>query len=290
MAGFDFEFQYHPTQEALLEVCLAAAKSRARKLGVSWRVERLPNGHVRCTVDGNSRRLDLLAHALERDLPLVAEGAHHCELPTFRRRQLGTGFADLYGRGRDTRSDGPWRWRGATQAKYYFSPYDATDHSTHPTLEARLAVTETIIIDWCFDRVPAVVLLEELHTACELLLEHLINQRSKRRSFAELVDLADAAGILRHPMFAPEVAVALGVAPTVNGKDLLIQLKNYRKNARHRADTSFEQWLTKSWETVALLIEHLASANPVANAPATADDPLSAAPNDTSHPVGRTGQ
>jgi len=286
VAGFDFEFEYHPTQEALLEVCLAAAKSRARKLGVSWRVARLPNGHVRCTVDGNSRRLDLLAHALERDLPLVAEGAHHCHLPTSRRRQLGTGFADLYGRGRDIHSDGPWQWRGATQAKSYFSPYDATDRSTHPTLDARLAVTESILIDWCFERVPAVVLLEELHTACELLLEHLINQRSKRRSFAELVDLADGAGLLRHPMFEPG-ALARD-APTENGRDLLLQLKDYRKNARHRADTTFEQWLTASWETVALLIEHLASASPVAAATtATADESPPTATIDTSHPEGR---
>lgn len=211
----------------------------------------------------NHRGLDLLAHALERDLPLVAEGAHHCNLPKSRRKLLGTGFADLYVRGRDIRSDGPWQWRGATQAKYYFSPYDATDRRTHPTLDARLAVTESVLIDWCFERVPAVVLLEELHTACELLLEHLINQRSKRRSFAELVDIADEAGLLRHPTFASEGAVT----PIVNDKDLLIRLKDYRKSARHRADTSFEQWLTESWEPVALLIERLASANPIENAP-----------------------
>ncbi len=68
-------------------------------------------------------------------------------------------------------------------------------------------------------------------------------------------------------MFETETAVAFGIAPAGNGKDLLIQLKDYRKNARHRADTSFDQWLTKSWETVALLIEHLASANPVENIP-----------------------
>lgn len=266
MAGFDFEFHYEVSQHLLLEVCLRAAKARARKLGISWRNERLGPRSVRCVINGNTRRLDLLADSLERDLPLVAEGAEHSGLPAARRKRLGLGFADLYVRGRDMSSDGPWQWRGTTQTRYRFAPYETTSRGAPPTLGARLAVTEGVITDWCFERVPAVVLLEELHTACELLLEYLVNPRSKRLSFAQLLDEASDAGLLRHPMFGRdvgEVSEIWGIsAAGGDGKQLLTELKDYRKNARHRADMSFEPWLRESWERIVLLIEHLAAAHP----------------------------
>lgn len=259
VAGFDFDFRYGSSQDLLLKVCLDAARSRARRLQVCWRSERLGAEGLRCVINGNGRRLDLLAHALERDLPLVAEGAAHAGLTAGRRRQLGVGFADLYVRGRDTRSHGPWQWRGAAHTRYYFAPYDVAHPGGPIALSARLRVTESVVIDWCFDRVPAVVLLEELHTACEPLLEHLVDQRSKRLSFAELVKRASDAGLLSWPRLPIEVPGF----PFIGGEELLIKLKDYRKNARHSGDLSFGAWLRESWEVIALLIERLAEADPV---------------------------
>ncbi len=138
VAGFDFDFRYGSSQDLLLKVCLDAARSRARRLQVCWRSERLGAEGLRCVINGNGRRLDLLAHALERDLPLVAEGAAHAGLTAGRRRQLGVGFADLYVRGRDTRSHGPWQWRGAAHTRYYFAPYDVAHPGGPIALSARL--------------------------------------------------------------------------------------------------------------------------------------------------------
>ena len=181
----------------------------------------------------------------------------HCQAATAAR----CWFCGPLRRGRDDRSDGPWQWRGASQTRYYFAPYEVRHPNAPDTLSARLAVTEGVIVDWCFERVQAVVLLEELHTACELLLEHLVNQRSRRLSFAELVDAANDAGMLSRPLLPVETPWLI-LAPA-NGKDLLIQLKDYRKNARHRADMSFEPWLKESWEPIALLIERLAQTDPI---------------------------
>ena len=67
------------------------------------------------------------------------------------------------------------------------------------------------------------VLLEELHTACELVLEELVNKRAKKVSFADLVAKADRAGLLdARPDETP---------PGL----LLISLKDLRKDVRHRA-------------------------------------------------------
>lgn len=122
VAGFDFDFEYDPDLELLLGVCVQAARSRARTLHVSWRTVSVDASTTRCIVDGRGRRLDLLGHALERDLPLVAEGAHHVGVPLPRRRRLGLGFADLYLRGYDMRNDSAMRLRGRGQTTYYFPP------------------------------------------------------------------------------------------------------------------------------------------------------------------------
>jgi len=258
MAGFDFTLRFHASQADLLAVCLKASMSRARKLSLSWRNERLGSGELRCAIEGNGRRMDLLAHALERDLPLVAEGAHNTGFSLSRRRRLGLGFADLYVRGLDIRSDATRLWRGVSETRYYFTPFELSPPETTSDLAARLMVTEGVIVDWWFERTPDVVLLEELHTACELMLEHLVNQRSKRLSFAELVAEADGAGLLNSPRLPARIP---GTRAT-DAKQLLIELKDYRKDARHRGDRSFEPWLKENWEGIVLLIERLASRLP----------------------------
>lgn len=98
MAGFDFEFSFKPEHEPLVEACMRAAKRRARPLVLSWKTKRLASNRIYVRVDGGSLDMDLLGHRLERDLPIVAEGAS-VNLPVEQRRRLGLGFADLYLRG-----------------------------------------------------------------------------------------------------------------------------------------------------------------------------------------------
>ena len=98
---------------------------------------------------------------------------------------------------------------------------------------------------WAFDEITPEVLLEELHTACELVLEELINRRSKRLRFAELVASAERADLL---------------CTLTNGKpagQLLAELKGLRKNVRHRAADGAGSWLTEHGEDVAICLEPL---------------------------------
>lgn len=63
MAGFDFDFGYDARLSPLLDACLSAAMSRARKLDLRWRNERLDELALRCVIHGNGRRMALFAHA-----------------------------------------------------------------------------------------------------------------------------------------------------------------------------------------------------------------------------------
>mgnify|MGYP007126158927 CR=1 FL=1 len=245
MAGFDFEFTYTEVQEPIVRVCQAAARTRARKLRISWRWRTLGVRHVLVTVNGNSRRIDLLGYRLERDLPLVAEGCDSAPLAPKQRIRLGRGFADLMLRGRHVELDGPMTLRGVSDTRYYYPPYEYECPSS-PRLHARLSITVDHLVGWNFGEVPAETLLEELHTACELVLEELVNKRAKKLSFRELVDKADDAGLLRS-FFPGETSP----------KQLLTELKDLRKNVRHRAAEGAQSWLDDHWEEVALLLERL---------------------------------
>jgi hypothetical protein len=136
------------------------------------------------------------------------------------------------------------------------APEELTSRDGVTDLIVRQRITESVIIDWYFERAPGAVLLEELHTACELLLEYLVNQRSKRLSFAELVQAADGEGLLDWPV--PENIRELVGAPAA-GRELLLTLKDFRKEARHRTGREFDPWLRENWEAVVLMIERLAA-------------------------------
>ena len=132
--------------------------------------------------------------------------------------------------------------RGVAETRWRFPPYDYGCPS-FPNLLARLTVTEDIIVAWNFNEIAPEVLLEELHTACELVLEELVNRRSKRMSFAELVATADERGALRD------------ASPGLSGAALLTQLKDLRKDVRHRGASGAADWLELHWEDVAKSLE-----------------------------------
>jgi len=198
------------------------------------------------TIDGNSRRTDLLGYRLERDLPLVAEGCAVEGLSPPQRARIGRGFADMMLRGRHVEQEEPMALRGATETSYYYPPYDY-DCPSFPRLHARLSVTEELIVAWNFKEIAPEVLLEELHTACELVLEELVNKRAKKLSFAELISAAQQAGFFR-------TSLDYALPPA----DLLTSLKELRKKVRHRAAEGAGEWLDEYWEDVAMCLEQLA--------------------------------
>ncbi len=135
--------------------------------------------------------------------------------------------------------------RGVDETSYYYPPYEYECPSS-PRLHARLSITTSLIVAWNFDEVAAEVFLEELHTACELILEELVNKRAKRMSFAELISAAEDADIFSNT--SGQV-----VSPAV----LLTDLKDLRKNVRHRAAEGADVWLERNWEDVSMCIERL---------------------------------
>lgn len=77
------------------------------------------------------------------------------------------------------------------------------------------------------------------------MLEELVNRRAKKLSFAELIAAADKAGILsRMPGQGSPVM-------------LLTELKDLRKNVRHRAARGAQSWLDRHWEDLAMCLERL---------------------------------
>jgi hypothetical protein len=137
--------------------------------------------HCVVLINGNSRTIDLLGHRHERDLPLVAEGCTTARMAPAHRARVGRGFVDMALRGRHTNQEGCMVLRGVTRTKYYYQPYDY-DCASSPRLHARLSITEDLLVAWNFNEIAPEVLLEELHTACELTLEELVNKRSKKVS------------------------------------------------------------------------------------------------------------
>jgi hypothetical protein len=154
----------------------------------------------------------------------------------------------MFLRGRHEGGDGVMALRGVAETRYYYPPYEF-ECPTFPKLHARLQITEDVIVAWNFHEVAPEVVLEELHTACELLLEETVNRRSKRLSFAELIDQADKAGIFWDP---PAIEGLWKGTPSV---ELLTQLKDLRKHVRHRGASGALEWLTEHWEDVALVLE-----------------------------------
>jgi hypothetical protein len=244
MAGFDFEFTYSDTQEKIVLVCLAAARARTNKLGLSWQWRHIAPRHCVVLVNGNSRTIDLLGYRLERDLPLVAEGCAAAGVTPSQRARIGRGLVDMMLRGRDTDQEGCMVLGGVARTTYYYPPYKY-DCPSSPRLHARLSITQDLLVAWNFDEIAPEVLLEELHTACELVLEELVNKRSKKLSFAQLVTSADQASLLQQMTDG---------APTTQ---LLTELKDLRKEVRHRAAAGAHAWLTEHWEDVAICLERL---------------------------------
>ena len=83
-------------------------------------------------------------------------------------------------------------------------------------------------------------MIEELHTASELLLAELVPLPRGRDFYPDRLKAANAGGI-----------------PSLDDGVLLRRLSTYRNSARHHAHPGFFTWLESNWESVSIILEHL---------------------------------
>ena len=262
MAGFDFDFTFTDEQRPYVEACIRAGKTRARQLDCSWRVTRSAPSTIYCLINGQTRRLDLLGHVLEKDLPIVCEGVASA-LPPRRAAALGRGFAEAFLVGRDmNRGNETQALREVADTSLYYPVYELTsDNIKSSVLQNRLQITEGVVSDYGLGRVTPMVVLEELHTAVEQILRYLLPYLKEGANWPKLVDSAEEAGYLstdtRHYLSQ------LDSRHDHTDRVLLIEGMNRRRNAAEHKDGDPEDpWVAEHWECVSLLLEGLVQHQP----------------------------
>lgn len=265
MAGFDVTFSYSERDEALVDACLLVARRRARTLGVRIHTARPAKGHLYLRIDGQTYGLDIYLERLRRDLPTVAEATTSGRAPG-NRRKVALGLIDILWRARLGMYDRyPEMWvprLRARSAPAYVLPHQIYAPEA-PRLQQRMSVTMDLLASWHFGEVAPEVLLEEIHTAAELLLEGSVNARVARLSFAQLVDKAAAEGLLYAPVEHTDLEFSTAYRDyreraAAKAKRVLILLKDTRKNVRHRNAGDAGQWLDAHFWDAAAILEHLA--------------------------------
>jgi len=229
---------------------------------VRWHSSVSVDGQGYCRMDGNGFWLDMLLERMRRDLPTIAEATPADRHTPAERRRLANGLIDVLCRSRVSYYD---RYDKEGQPDYVprlrrlrtseVVPVRALwPGDKHPDLYARLAITEEILTSWALDEVAPEVVLEELHTAAELILMRLMEKR-RAPAFAELVEEARADGHLEWRLgmhYAdeePEQIDDMG--------DLLISLKDHRKRAKHQGSDEARAWLTVHFWPAGVVLERL---------------------------------
>lgn len=254
MAGFDYKFTFCDEERPYVEACLRASRTRAHRLRCRWRNSRTDPNSIVCTVDGQTRRLDLLGAVLTSDLQCVCEGVDGA-LPPTRAAALGRGFAELFLRGRDLGTEGEvLKLCEVADTSLYCPVYEFTsDGVASANLRARLRVTEDVVTGFGLERVERVVVMEELHTALEQTMRELLQDADRNTKWPALVRMATEAGYLDMDR------LFYSTTHTHTTDDLLLETGiNRRRNAaKHREGNPNDHWISGHWECLAMLIEHL---------------------------------
>jgi hypothetical protein len=243
VAGFDYEFKFAVDLVDLVASALAAQRRRARHLGLTMNARNAGPGQVIVQINGNSRRMDVLGYRLAQELPLICEGVSSPRLRPSERRRIGLGIADMYLRGRETtrKSDETMTLHGVAETRYYFPVYEFSPRGAgSEALQHRLRLTEELIADWDVRNISPFTVLEELHTASELLLAELVPLPRGKDFYPDRLEAAHAGRFLSQ-----------------DDMQLLTLLSKFRNDARHRADGGFTAWLDSNWESVSLILEGL---------------------------------
>ena len=258
MAGTDLEFTYDDDDDPLISMFVAVTRRRARTAGIqTFRSSRIVVDGRRgyyISVDGRSWRFSLLAQKLERDLPLLAEAIELPHRSLRDRRRLANSFVTAYahgGYGSGEDEEQVPHLRPMTHVGFQWVPhlitYPAAKH-----IDQRLAVTEKFCVDWYFGEIPGPTMLEELHTASELLLSHAVGDTENRGHFPGLVDRAASAGLLDRCVQLPTRG---NLVARDRAQRLLQEMSDVRREVRHRGDPSAEAWLRTNFSALVYILE-----------------------------------
>ena len=263
MAGFDATFRFHPGDHDLIAAMVLAARRRSRTLRVRWHSALDADGNGYCRMDGNTFRLDMLLERLRRDLPTIAEATPSDRHTPIQRRRLANGLCDVLCRSRVGYYD---RYYREDQPEYVprvrrlrssevWPVHQLWVGERHRDLSARLGVTEEIMASWALNEIAPEVVLEDMHTAAELMLMRLLGKR-RAPAFSELINDAQHAGHLDMPLqFTYDFEDPRGFD---HAADLLVSLKDYRKRAKHQGSDEARDWLATHFWAAGALLEHLA--------------------------------
>lgn len=234
MPGFGFTVQYERATLELMRRLLRHTQRQGHYFGLEVRYRKRPVWEEYLVeVDGPLRGMQALSTRLWIELPLLAEW-HDAPKPTWRRTDaaydLLEGYAD--GVGDMTRSALHLRrtLRRLTLPEYadvaYFPESIVFDEDSIPThlvaplrtFEAVLALfqnlPENAAMVWPPMRIEVELVVEEAHTAVELLLRNALGTRSQ--SFAQMAEVAFSRGWINRGQ-----------------RDSLVDLKNLRKRVKH---------------------------------------------------------
>jgi hypothetical protein len=260
MGGFGGDFRCDPQDVGLVRCLCQASARRAEPMHLRWHFRLRATGHGTFMVDGNWVRMSIFMERLRRDLPIIAEATTDSPRRPAARRRLGNGFADVIAKSLisgfdDEPDDFIPRIRLVKEAASV-SAFDLFPTGVNEDLLPRLFVTMDVLGSWCLDEIPPEVVLEELHTAAELLLTRWLGM-TRAPAFSALVDKARAASLLDYPSYAADYA---DPAIALDPYDLLISLKDQRKKSKHRGDDAAATWLEVHFWPAVKMLEHLAEA------------------------------
>lgn len=269
MASLDAWFFVKADDESIVQAMFAASRRRARSLGVREFRSRIYRGNppllAHVAVHGNTYVLDIFIERLRRDLPTIAEATPAKRRPSSR-RDVALGLVEILTRYRfDMYERYGENWAPTLRARK--KPAHTLPHSLwvqDAALGERLSATNYLMASWHYEEVEPAVLLEELHTAAELILCALVGRSSRNTSFAQLTELAYQHGFLG-PYGLDSGALRPGSSALqhfaeyeVTRRDLLISLKNLRRDVRHRGSVGAKDWLDTNFWDLASLLESMA--------------------------------
>lgn len=259
MAGFDAVFRFKTYDRALVVVCVDAMRRRARKFGIRFKSS-VGDDVAFVEMHSNTYQIDIFVERIRRDLPTIAEAAPSPRTPEARRK-TAAGLVEIITRYRFSAydySDDAWIPTLRARSK----PVQGSIHGIYPDVASGLAdrmfVTMDLLASWHFEEVPAPILIEEVHTASELLMKAALPGRTSRFTYAQLVGHAlengvfDYFGLDRHVRL-PEQA-ARSRAHQQADAELLISLKDERRQVKHDGKGDAEAWLRAHfWDVVRVL-------------------------------------
>lgn len=234
----------------------SAARRRARDMHIRWKSQATGDGVGYAALDGWSYGLDVFLERLRRDIPTIAEATPGRRNPAYRRR-LGNGYVDILTKYRCSWYDRYYKVDEsyvpklrAIRASSVWPIHSLWPGSGDQELGMRLVVAQTVMAAWCVREVDAEVVIEELHTAAELMLKRL-TRMPDRTKFPDLIREARRKNALPTK---PMTSAYVDPKEALTAQQLLKSLLRERNASKHGGGAQAESWLDDHfWPTAGLL-------------------------------------